>query len=542
MLRDFEKYKINPPKGLFKSVEFVFTNPTSSDVSINIFDSDAPALPSTPFVLPTSVLTTIPVGTSLSSIAYNPFSDTMYVCDFATSAVSVIDCATNIVVGAPIPVGASPSSIAYNSLTNTMYVVNQVASTVSVIDCATNTVIGFPIPIGVALSPRFIAYNSINDRMYVCNNASSDVYVIDCGTNTILGVPIPVGTNPRCLAFSSVQNAMYVTNFTSNDVSVINCVTNTVVGAPISVGTSPQRLAYNSLDNTMYVTNSGSGDIYIIDCSTNLVLTFVAVVTNIQAIAYNVANNFMYICNFNTKKVIPFDCSTNAVGANIGVGIVPRGIAYNNLSNSMYVANFGDGTVSFIGGGLQFYTSALFNQFTSDSTNNPKQIRQIWLRATSQLQLFQTLALLDSDANGQQYTYSKDPNNNFSADQFQSLVTVVNFDSEEFIVFASTTVISNYIVKANSSITMLFFYKEIKRIDMLYGKNISILEQMVNEISPDAGDVSAEEIDFNAQDQYYVRPDWSKDFSDTKIASEMVAKQLLEMKELKNKVNNINTL
>jgi YVTN family beta-propeller protein len=75
-----------------------------------------------------------------------------------------------------------------------VYVANASSNTVSVIDTATNTVIGSPIAVGT--QPTGIAVNPAGTRVYVANASSNTVSVIDTATNTVIGSPIVVGTSP----------------------------------------------------------------------------------------------------------------------------------------------------------------------------------------------------------------------------------------------------------------------------------------------------------------------------------------------------------
>jgi YVTN family beta-propeller protein len=71
-----------------------------------------------------------------------------YITNGASNNVTVIDTATNTVVGAPIAVGAGPFGIAVNQTGTRVYVTNFFSDSVSVIDTATNTVVGTPIAVG----------------------------------------------------------------------------------------------------------------------------------------------------------------------------------------------------------------------------------------------------------------------------------------------------------------------------------------------------------------------------------------------------------
>jgi YVTN family beta-propeller protein len=83
-------------------------------------------------------------------VAVTPDGGTVYVAyDTSFDAISVIDTATDTVVGSPIPVGAYPGGVAVTPGGSKAYVANAHSNDVSVIDTATNKVVGSPIPVGI---------------------------------------------------------------------------------------------------------------------------------------------------------------------------------------------------------------------------------------------------------------------------------------------------------------------------------------------------------------------------------------------------------
>ena len=74
-----------------------------------------------------------------------------------------------------------------------VYVPNYGSDTVSVIDTATNTVIT-TIPVGA--TPWGVAVTPDGSRVYVANSGDNAVSVIDTISNTVIGSPIPVGSQP----------------------------------------------------------------------------------------------------------------------------------------------------------------------------------------------------------------------------------------------------------------------------------------------------------------------------------------------------------
>ena len=67
------------------------------------------------------------------------------------------------------------------------YITNSGSDTVSVIDTATNTMVGSPIAVGDA--PFGVAVTPDGSRVYVANFSGDTVSVIDTATNTVLRPP-----------------------------------------------------------------------------------------------------------------------------------------------------------------------------------------------------------------------------------------------------------------------------------------------------------------------------------------------------------------
>ncbi len=271
-----------------------------------------------------TAVATVAVGSG--PIEVNPATNRLYVTNFNSNNVSVIDGSTNTVIGSPIPVGSAPDGVAVNPATNKVYVTNHNSNNVSVIDGSTNTVIGSPIPVGSA--PVGIAVNQATNRLYVANQLSNNVSVIDATTNTVVAT-VPAGSVPGGVAVNQATNRLYVTNQFSNNVSVIDTTTNTVV-ATVAVGTNPGGIAVNPATNRVYVANMGSNNVSVIDGSTNTVIgSPIPVGSDPQSVAVNPATNRVYVPNFFSNNVSVIDTTTNTVVATVAVGSGPSGVAVN---------------------------------------------------------------------------------------------------------------------------------------------------------------------------------------------------------------------
>ena len=155
------------------------------------------------------VITTIRAGQRPYGVAVTPDGSKVYVANTDSNNVSVIATARHQVT-ARIPVGNRPLGVAVTPDGSNIYIANNNSptfsrpGTVSVIDTATNTVIGSAIPVGI--SPDGVAVTSDGSKVYVSNGGSNNVSVIDTATKMVVAT-IPVGASPVCFGLC-IQPAM----------------------------------------------------------------------------------------------------------------------------------------------------------------------------------------------------------------------------------------------------------------------------------------------------------------------------------------------
>ncbi|MFG1556163.1 MAG: YncE family protein [Thermoplasmataceae archaeon] len=146
--------------------------------------------------------------------------------------------------------GNGPNQAAFDSSNGYVYVTNFNTNSVSVINGATNTVIA---NISVGVFPLGVAFDSSNGYVYVTNFNTNSVSVINGATNTVIA-NISVGVFPLGVAFDSSNGYVYVTNALSGSVSIIS--TTTQHAAKYAVAFTESGLPSGS---TWYVNGSESG-------------------------------------------------------------------------------------------------------------------------------------------------------------------------------------------------------------------------------------------------------------------------------------------
>jgi YVTN family beta-propeller protein/autotransporter-associated beta strand protein len=258
----------------------------------------------------------------------------LYVPNFSSANVSVVDTSTNLVTGSAVAVGNGPRAAAVSGDESIVYVTNSGSNTVTPINTATNTA-GTPIAVGS--SPIGLAISPDGKTIYVANDNSNTVTPIDTATNTA-GPPIVVGFNPFGVAITPDGKTVYVTNSTTNTVTPFNTATNTA-GTPITVGFFPAGLAVTPDGKTVYVANQFNNTVTPINTATNTAGAPIAVGSNPVGVAVSPDGKTVYVANAVSDTVTPINTATNTAGAPIPVGNTPIGIAVSPDGKTVYVTN-----------------------------------------------------------------------------------------------------------------------------------------------------------------------------------------------------------
>jgi YVTN family beta-propeller protein len=290
----------------------------------------------------------VQVGVHPYGIVYNGISDKIYVANFDSDSVSVIDPASNQVV-ATIPVESNPRQMAINTINGNVYVMNSGSDSVSVIDPASNQVVA-TIPVGD--QPSGGAYNPQNNQLLVANNNFSNgdntLTVVDTDTNEVIDNE-NAGSLPWGMAFNPITGDIYVTNQNTMSVTIIDGETNEPKGT-IPVGSDPIGISVNPNSQKIYVTNHegpNAGTISVINASTSEVIRTISLGNHTQpiAIAFNPNNNTVYVTDQVERAVFVIDGVTDNVIGNLTTGTGPAGATFNPQTETLYVTNYYSNTV-----------------------------------------------------------------------------------------------------------------------------------------------------------------------------------------------------
>ncbi len=289
------------------------------------------------------------LGFSLSALAF--------ACSSLTAVVGV-QVATSDRAGASstapsVGVGQAPRAVAVDSSTNMIYVANSDDNNVSVINGATNAVVGSPIHVGNA--PYAIAVDSTTHKIYVSNSGDNSISVISGAASPPVVVATIASTGGMGVAVNSVTHTIFGVNPSGyrcrGSVSIIDESNNAVVGL-VEVGANPFPIAVNAATNMVYVANSYDSTVSVIDDSANppAVVATIGVGSTPFGIAVNSATNTIYSAGYYGQDTTVIDGASSSVTATIGGAQFPAGIAVDEATNTVYTMSQNSGQIQVING------------------------------------------------------------------------------------------------------------------------------------------------------------------------------------------------
>lgn len=199
-----------------------------------------------------------------SGVAYLPGKHLVYAANRGTGTgpgdVVVFDSKTRQIV-TRIPVETTPYQTVLTPDEKLLFVSNWSSESVSVIDTATNKVIRV---LRVGMNPNDMKISS-DGRLFVACSNDNTVYAIDVHKlqvierlSTTLTPLAPEGSTPDALAIDNTRKLLYIANADNNSITVAhieNRAHSTVVGF-IPTGWYPSALLLTNQDHTLYIGNA----------------------------------------------------------------------------------------------------------------------------------------------------------------------------------------------------------------------------------------------------------------------------------------------
>jgi YVTN family beta-propeller protein len=272
-------------------------------------------------------------GLDPKDAAYDPVNGMLYIAEYGTSNLSIVDPATNLVVGS-IPVGGVLAGITYDSGTNELFVSGGGLG-LSVIDPTTNTIVA---TVATSEGPWGLAYDSGAHEVFVADYFSANVSVFSDVTNSLVAT-IPVGDYPVGVTYDPVLGEIFVGDYSPGQpgVSVINDTSNTVV-ATISLINDPEYVLYDPLNEDVYVSNLYN--LTVLSASTYAVVVNYTLDGFVEEFAFDSGTDQIF-ASTSDGNVTVVDAANNSLVGNVSLGSGTAtgfgGIAYDGAAGEIFV-------------------------------------------------------------------------------------------------------------------------------------------------------------------------------------------------------------
>lgn len=453
-----------------KFVQFGLNNPTSSAVTVDLFDTNTLSLvPSNDSVsFPNQVTPQISVSTTnYSQIVYNPTTDRIWSANSA-GVIAIINPQTSTVL-TTFTASVVPNALVYITPIDEIWGYNGsqiIRFNPSGSEIGTFIVTGFPTFTAMTLC------GSTND-VYLADTANETVILINPFTLAVDNtISLPVGANPVQLIYASTTDKMYVLTQTAS-VRVINCQTEAIIA---TVG------AYNCVtgcfvsdNNEVWIYDNTSNDIIKINSSSDTAIGTISGYSAPFSLTYVQKVNYVYVGDFSGGNVDIIDADDDSAVLTMAGFTGFKGVLYYAPSvNYMYATGASTAIIQVISAsGSRFYIdgSSDYNQFVQDNLITPKKADRIVIYGEQQSDIDNGLIMIQLDATGIECQNTILPNIATSNNQYQSQISQNDF---KMLVFNSDTKI-RYVIPAFTSIQWVVYYREIKEVDLLSGR--SILEE-----------------------------------------------------------------
>ncbi|MFY9983490.1 MAG: hypothetical protein WAK31_01980 [Chthoniobacterales bacterium] len=301
-----------------------------------------------------TVVATVPVGSDPYDVVVAPNGQTVYVANFLSNTVSVIDAATNTVIFT-VPVGKSPDGLAITPDGSELYVANWndgKRGTISVVSTANNVVTATLTDLGQGLEAPAMSPDGKSVYVPVVNpnstNDSSRVTIIDTATNQVSSTPIHIRGHAYHVIFSPSRQIAYVASITYGKpdtffFSDINTSTQEVLGRT-RIKTLPEQksegptLAISPDGMQLYVARAKS--IAVFDVTDDKMIQKIsAPLTRFTGDRASVTLNGKYLYTPNQFGVVMIDVATDRYVSSCAPNTVPTAVAIAPNGSYAYVSD-----------------------------------------------------------------------------------------------------------------------------------------------------------------------------------------------------------
>ena len=292
---------------------------------------------------------------------YDSFNNYLYVTDYSSGYVSVIDPDTCALIGAiSLGDGTFPTNLTYDPFNGTVYVTESQASAIAVIS-GTKLIS----TISVSGSPVDIAFDPHDNSAYGSIQTASGARFVNISKTGLTYSPSTYIGNAGSVAFDSynVSNSTYGLVAAGSGSYYIYDLSSGYIGQSLSGPSTSYELniIFNTYTGTMYATSDQpAGKVYIYTESASGSFNpsstkYLLAGSYSYASVFDAANNLLYIDNSGSSNITIYDTVTDSYFSTIWIGSTPLASAFDQENGYIFIPDFGFNKLSVIDGGFTIY-------------------------------------------------------------------------------------------------------------------------------------------------------------------------------------------
>lgn len=337
----------------------------------------------------------ISVGQNPYGLAFDTLNKMLYVTDFDFNGIvsgnpqqynlSVVNTVNNTLVK-NVPMQKSPEGILYDPMNGLIYVSEYLSGNVSVLNPSTNSVTQIlPAKVGTQLGPDVLVYDpvlqqviSINDVSGIdvtknfnsaggfagpfMNSTTAGAVVFDPNNNLIYSAPTgtqlidiyslsgillsKIVLNGSVSALAYGNNTIFAASGSINQIYLIGALNDTVYKTlTYSVYKNPDGLAYDSLNNTLFISFSSNNDVGVLDLNNYTLIRNLEVGISPGPLTFSKKVDQVFVAQEDENiHIINASSYANVYPYSV-VGSSPSQVAYDPYTNSIYIANYGNNSM-----------------------------------------------------------------------------------------------------------------------------------------------------------------------------------------------------
>ncbi len=277
----------------------------------------------------------VSVGNFPRDIDFDPFLNNLYVPNYESGTISVID-ASNMIIKNTISINennSNPTRVAVDKNQHLIYVTDKISGTLTIIDGIDEKIIN-TLKVGESLWD--IEINEKSNKIYISDLIKNEIIILDKDNFKVIK-SIFVNSSPWSIAINQNTNKVYVASGTSEIINVIDGETDSLI-YEINPGVKPWGLSINEKNKILYVSSWDSNEIIVIDIQTNQIIYRIPITSGAWQMTTNQNNGITIISNEHSNELYLLDENSKKIQT-ISLLDSPQSMIVSPNTNIIYVAN-----------------------------------------------------------------------------------------------------------------------------------------------------------------------------------------------------------